>query len=119
MTVFVLAKLPARRSAGGSVFRPVVPVDTSPSASCTVPSFTRRTSLSTLTKKNSLFRTIGPPIVPPKMFLLSWPLSAPDGQEVRPVLQRRRHVRYSNSDPLTVFVPLFTCTLTAAPPAMP
>ena len=43
-------KSPARSEAGGSVLRPVVPVDTSPSASCTVPSLTRRTSLSTLTK---------------------------------------------------------------------
>ena len=118
MTVFVSEKLPARSDAGGSVFRPVVPVDTSPSASCTVPSFTRRISLSRLKKKNNRLRTMGPPIVPPKMFLVSWPLSAPAGRKYGRFFSPEA-VRYSNSEPLIVFVPLFTCTLTAAPPAIP
>ena len=118
MTVFVSEKLPARSDAGGSVFSPVVPVDTSPSASCTVPSFTRRISLSMLKKKNSLFRTMGPPIVPPKMFLVSLPLSVPAGRKYGRFFSAES-VRYSNSEPLMVFVPLFTCTLTAAPPAIP
>jgi hypothetical protein len=61
---------------------------------------------------------MGPPTVPPKMCFESLPLSVSAGRKYGRFF-KAESVMYSNSEPLIVFVPLLTCTFTAAPPAIP
>src|SRR5688500_5469273 len=69
-------KSPRLRSAGGSDTHPLVPV--CPTA---LPLNVRWRVVSSLTKKNNLFLTIGPPSVPPNTCTLDVPLSRSAGRK--------------------------------------
>ncbi len=90
----------------------------SPVCPTAVPLNVRWTVDSSLKKKNSLFLTIGPPMVPPNTFTLDVPMSRSAGRKYGRA-RIRASVAYSNADPLKLLVPVFTCTFTAAAPAIP